>query len=234
MMLSVSTALTILAPFAVTGLTILGSRWVSQQSLNHQRRLSDLGAARELIDEGAPMIQRTTELLITVTQGYRGQGHEMFAIPALAEAFDSLDLAANELGAQSMRLDIRLGPAHQCGKSLELMCGAVGQVLSALRRGRLGIMPTAERSAEDAARIQRAGKQYFAELGAYIIAAHRTIGAELPGVDRTMLGEENDLPPSPSPALRLKWALIDHLPLPGRIIARLEGSPLRGVRHATR
>jgi hypothetical protein len=104
-------------PAALTILGVLSSKQIAERSLRHQRRISDLEAGRDLLDQGAPLLQRATELVVTATEGHSQYGPEAFAMPPMAEAFDSLDAAANELGAQCRRLDIRLGPAHQCSST---------------------------------------------------------------------------------------------------------------------
>jgi hypothetical protein len=211
-------------PTAIAILGVLSSKRIAEHSLQHQRRISDLDAARNLLDQGAPLLQRATELVITACESYRRYGPETFAVPPMAETFDSLDNAADEVGALCLRLDIRLGPSHQCGKSLELMHGSLGQILGGLRRSRLGLVPTSEQQTEDAERIGKAKARYFSEMAAYIVADHRTIGAELPGVDRAYL-QARDESPRPGRLLlrRFVWSMCDYLPLPAGVARRIEG-----------
>lgn len=203
--------------------SVLSTQAISRRSLAHQRRLSDLDAARDLFDHAAPMLQDTMELVITLTQGARAFGPELFAIPALGASFDHLERASRELRALSLRVDIRLGPAHPSGQSLEMMCGAVEHILGGLRGSRLGLALTAERQARNQREIQEATKQYFRHMAIYIVSAHQTVGSKLRGVDPSLIEDSRSRWRRPRPLRRLRWALVDHVPLPAAAIRRLEG-----------
>lgn len=217
----------IVVPAGVAVVSILSAQRLSRRALDHQRRISDLDAVRSLLDRGAELLRQTTELVIALDDGFEKYGHQMFAVPMMSDTYDALDRMADDLGTLSMRVDIRLGPSHPAGLALDLICGAVEQVRRTLRMARLGIAPTAERSAEDRKHMEGANKRYFLEVATYIVSAHQTVGAELPGVDLTILGEPEP-PRRPTILRRLRWELVDvvgRLPLPASAVRRLEGSP---------
>lgn len=216
----------IVVPALVAGASVLSAHRLSRRAFDHQRRLSDLDAARSLLDQGAELLRQATELVMALDDGFKKYGQQMFAIPGMPETYDALDRIADDLGALSMRVNVRLGPAHETGLALDLICGAVDQYRRVLRIGRIGIAPTAERSAEDLTDMARARKMYFTETATYIVSAHRTIGAELPGVDLAMF--EDQSAKGPSLRLRLRWELVDalaRLPIPASALKRIEGVP---------
>jgi hypothetical protein len=168
-------------------------------------------------------LRQSTELVLALSEGFAQFGHQMFGVPVMPETYDALDRIADDLGALSMKVDIRLGPSHPAGRSLDLICGAVDQMRRVLRMARLGNAPTAERSAEDRRDIAKATRRYFDQTACYIVSAHSTVGAELPGVDLTMLSELR-FSSRPSMLRLLQRELMDRLPLPAVVVRRIERS----------
>ncbi|HEX5610595.1 MAG TPA: hypothetical protein VFX45_10960 [Solirubrobacterales bacterium] len=218
----------IVVPALVAGASVLSAHRISRRALDHQRHLSDLDAARSLLDQGAELLRQSSEVVLALDDGFTKYGQAMFAIPGMPETYDALDQIADDLGALSMRVNVRLGPAHPTGLALELICAAVDQFRRILRIGRIGLATTTERSAEDQRQMASARRMYFGESATYIASAHRTVGAELPGVDLTIFGDQWESPKKPPLRRRLRWELVDglaKLPIPVSAIRRIEGLP---------